>query len=1160
MVMKRNAMRTNLRQSILRSLGRYIAIATIIALGASIFVGLRMTKADMVATGQAYMDEQNMFDLRLATSYGWDQDQLAQVAQLEGVDQAEGGFYMDLIVRQEAKKDAEDQVFRVHSIPQSLNQVQLRHGRMPENPDECLADVFFNDESVLGTKILVSEANDEDNLEALTRREFTVVGLASSPLYMDMNRGNTSVGSGTIENFLYVPEEAFDVDYYTEIYLTLPGDYAIYSEAYNDAMDQAADSLEPELERLAQQRLEQVRQEAEDAYADGMEEYEDGLKSFYDGTHEAYEELKDGYWELIDAEQEIADNEQSLLDGEDALDDARITIQESKIALQTGRQTLADAKSEAYGQLNASSMELLEQIQNLSMDSQTLTDQLLQINASLVDVNAAILPLETELAMIDASIAQTESQIDMVDLTISMTDQSIAWEQAKEQPDADRIAQLEQQKQEALDRRAELEAQLAEQQAQREACLAELAPYYAQKEDLERQQSELEAERQALEDSIAALTEQMVQLAAQQVLMENEFVAAEAQLESGEAQLEAAEAQLVLQEELIAQGWEALEEGRQELADGWQEYRDGKEEAEQELADGRTELADARAELADARETIDAMTDPGLHVLDRTSNVGYTSLDSSSDIVAGVSKVFPMFFLLVAALVCITTMTRMVDEERTQIGTLKALGYSNRAIISKYMLYAGSSAILGCGMGVVVGSVVFPAILWEAYKIMLCITDRIVLTFDLGLCLTVVASYTLVELAVTWYCCYRTLDEVPAELIRPKAPDAGKQLLFEKLPGWKKVSFLNKVTIRNIFRYHQRLAMMLVGIGGCTALLVTGFGLKDSIVNIANFQYEDITTYDIQVYFSEGLTEADQEAFSEDVEEYISDIAFYHQSSATLVTEDQTRDIYLIASDGEIQRFINFNNGSQALSMPGVNEVLLSVGVAEALGIQEGDTITLRDLDLQTMELKVCGIYDNYVYNYAVVLPETIAANWGTEPETQMAMVSVGEGQDVHKASAEITSLDSVINVSVSDDLASMVSGMMDALNLVVVVIVICAGLLAATVLYNLTNININERIREIATIKVLGFNAVETAMYIFKENLALTGMGMAVGLVFGKLLLDFVISQIKIDFVWFQARALPPSYLWSALLTILMAVLVDFIFYFKLEKVNMAEALKSVE
>ncbi|MBQ7801639.1 MAG: FtsX-like permease family protein [Oscillospiraceae bacterium] len=1155
--MKKNAMRKNLRQSILRSMGRYIAIVAIIALGASMFVGLLMTKSDMVATGQRFMDEQNMFDLRLLSSYGWNMDQVDAVSQMEGVVDAEGLIYLDVIVN---SGDAEEEsVYRFYSLPDKVNQVSLRGGRMPEAPNECLADGYHATEELLGTTVTVSSNNSEETLDAMVCDTYTVVGYVATPLYMDMNRGNTSVGSGSLDNYLYIPQSGFDVDYYTEINVTIAGDYDVYTDEYNDAMDAMADQLEPQLEPLAQERLTKVRKDAREAYADGLAEYEDGLQEYEDGKEEATHELVKAYHQLLDAQQEIEDNEQLLADGEKQIADARDLLKSSEKTLLESKQTLANSKAAAYKQISDATTGLLSQVEELTTNLTALQNDRTAQQTESIKLNTTVMQMETELTLLDSQISMTQSMISILDTSISSSTQAL--ETAKQNgADAESIAEMEQEILDLQASRDEYTEKLTQQQAERAEAEEKLQPYYDQQAQLEQEQNALDDQISQLESAISSIMENVIAVTAGEAVLDAEFAAADAQIEAGEAQIDAGYLELEQREQDLIEGKAALEEGRKELEEGWAEYFEGRAEAEAELTDAEAELTAAKRKLDDAKETIDGMTENPVYVLDRTSNLGYNSLDSASDIVQGVSRVFPAFFLLIAALVCITTMTRMIDEERTQIGTLKALGYSNGAIISKYLMYAGSGAVVGCGLGVIVGSVVFPTILWEAYKIMLFITDRIVLRFNWWLCGAVVLAYTLVMLLVTWYCCRRTLEEVPAELIRPKSPEAGKKIFLEYLPFWHGISFLNKVTIRNIFRYRQRFAMMMVGIGGCTALLLTGFGLRDSIVNIVDYQFEEVTVYDMQVYFSEGLDEDGKEAFLTEVEGSASDVLFYHQESVEIEFDNQMREIYLMAADSDIQRFVDFHKGNEALEMPGANEVLLTVGVAEAIGIDVGDRVTMRSTDMEELELTVSAIYDNNVYNYAVVVPQTIEAQWGETPDDQMALVHVAEGEKPHEVSALIAGLDDVMNVSVSEDLAGMVGNMMDALDLVVWVIVFCAGLLAVIVLYNLTNININERIREIATIKVLGFNASETAAYIFKENLSLTVIGTIVGLPLGYLLLKFVMSQIKIDFCWFQARVTPVSYVLAVVLTLLSALVVFFIFYHKLERINMAEALKSVE
>ena len=1088
-IMSRNAMRKNLRQSIVKSFGRYLAITLIIALGAGLFVGLLMTKTDMVATGQIFMDQQDMFDLRMISNYGWTDKYVREFSRLEGVADAEGIYYIDLIANREGSD--QESVYRFYTIPDSVNRVALRGGRMPQRDDECLADGFRNDDSVLGTKITVSDSNDPDSLEKVVQKTFTIVGYVSSPLYMDMNRGTTSVGSGSLEDYFYVPKAALESDIYSEIHLRLDGSHRIYTDEYNDFLDAESDRLKPQAEQLCTERFLDVKEEAEEEYNDGYQEYLDGVKEYEDAKADAEKELADAEQELKDGEEELEKNRKKLIDGEKEIKDGREQIEEARGQIESARKEL-DTQYAA------------------------LKPQYDLVMQNIDGARAAVNSLKAAIDGCQSTIAQNEKKIEQLRQSLPSEGEDPSGELSEE----------------------EINRQITELEAANEQCRSQLQPYQAQYQQA------------------SAELEQMNQAIAGMKAIQDGYAA----VDQGELKMWENETKLNNAEKKIAVGWGEWAKGRDELEEGWEDYEQAKQDAEKELADAEQELKDAEEELLDARDEIDSMDTPDLTILDRNSNVGYNNLDSSSDIVAGVSRVFPVFFILIAALVCITTMTRMIDEERTQIGTLKALGYTDREIMNKYLIYSGSGAVLGCALGIAAGSTIFPQILWKAYCIMLSIQPNVVLTVNWPLSLAVLVTYTAIMLFVTWWCCHKTLAENPAELIRPKAPEAGKQIFVEKLPFWKRISFLNKVTIRNIFRYKQRLAMMLIGIGGCTALLLTGFGLRDSISNVAAYQFENVTKYDMSVYFREEPSERQQDKFIKAVEHDASNRMFYHQSSVEVDFDNRVKEVYLLSGGDEMTEFIDFHKGETPLSLPGKNQVLLSSGVAENLGIRQGDEVILRNSDLEELHLTVSDIYDNHVYNYAIVSPETITEQWGREPEYQMAFVCVKDGADVHALSAAISDLSFVMNVTVSEDVAATVGRMMDALDMVIWVIVFCAGLLAVTVLYNLTNININERIREIATIKVLGFNASETAAYVFKENLALTVVGTLLGLVFGKLLLIFVMSQIKIDMVWFTVLTEPVSYLWSIGLTLLSALVVDFVFYFRLDKINMAEALKSVE
>lgn len=1144
MVMKKNMMGKNLFRSIIKSMGRYVAIVAIIALGAGLFVGLVTTKTDMIATGQSYLDEQNMFDLRLLNPYGWTDEDLEKIRSFDLIQDAEAVITMDVIGTMGA--GGAESVYQLYAIPDQINKVSLRGGRMPSAPNECLADGLHVTDDIIGKTFSVSELNSEDALDSLNQTEFTVVGYVSSPLYMDMNRGSTTLGNGTVSAFVFLMPEAFQVDSYTQIDVTLHGSYEIYSEQYDSAMEQAAEELKPLLEPLVQARYEKVFLQAQQEYAEGVEELNSGISQYESGKAEAEKELSDAKKDLESAQLEIEINAQKIESGEIQLENAQELIESSELEL-------ANGKSLAYEQLSAASEELLNNQNTVQTNLNSVNEALLQVESGLVQIDSGIAQLEMGLTQLDASIQLMNTLIGTMDSALQVAERALEYAQTQGQLDEETLAELEARVEELSQTKEDYAEQLQQLEQDKENYTQQLNDLYTQREELQKTKEELDASKAALDEAMTQIQQGYTELENNRLKLEAEFAAAEASIKSAQIQLDT-------QAKELENGKAALEEGRQQLAQGWKEYWVGLDEANRELSGVQMEIAAGQAELKEAKALIDSMVRPDTYILDRNTNVGYLALDNNSDIVAGVSKVFPAFFLLVASLVCITTMTRMVEDERTQIGTLKALGYSNGAIVSKYLIYAGSAAIVGCGVGVFVGSVVFPKILWTAYSLILNITPDIKIVFDFPLCFGVVLIYTIVMLAVTWFCCRMILRDVPAELIRPKAPASGKKILLEHFPFWNKLRFLNKVMFRNIFRYRQRLLMMLIGIGGCTALLVTGFGLGDSIMDIVSYQYEEVTVYDMQVQFTEGQTSSDQERFIQSLADNADQVGFAHQSSVELDFEQTTKSLYMIAADYTLENFYDLHTGSQKLEMPGLDQVLISKGTAEAMGIKAGDEVTIRNSDMEQMELTVSGIFDNNVYNYAIVIPETIEQHWGEKPEKQIAYIKLLDGQDAHQVSADISENSEVMNILISQDLAEQVGSMLEALNMVVVTVVICAALLAVIVVYNLTNINISERIREIATIKVLGFNEVESAMYVFKENLLLSVFGALLGLVGGKFLLDFVMSQIRIDMVWMDARILPASLVWSVLITLLTACLVDFALYFKLEKINMAEALKSVE
>lgn len=1144
-------MRRDLRRSIQRSMGRYLAILAIIALGAGFLAGLRSTKSAMMATAQTYIDQQALFDLRILNTYGWTDEAVKALGAQPGIGAAEGAVSVDAILRKEESE--EDQVFRLLSLPVQVNVPELQAGRMPQRAGECLADGFYYTDADIGKRLTVSDANEADTRERLAVEEFTIVGLCSSPIFLNFERGSTTVGKGTLTAFLYVPESAFNMDgVYTEIALKLDRDYPMYDPVYDQRLEDMADALEPLARELALSRYDTVKREAEQALEDGQREYEQGFREYEEQKEKAQTELRDAKQELDAGWAELRSKEAELKNGQAALEAAQKQIDAGTKQLADGEIQLQQQKASAYEQFANTQAQLTQQYTQVSQGLTQIEDGLSQINNGLTQLTGGLTQLETGLR-------QLELGLRLADTGLTAARQLLEVVQRGLETDPENQSLLESKAE--LERQiADLEAQKSDLESQQTEALTKKAELEEQQAALETQKDQLDAQKNQVQNGLAQIQDGLLQLDSARSQATDQFASAQATIEANRLELEQAQKELEESRQELEDGTQQLEAARAQLEEGQREYDKGKAEADQKLEEAQEQLKEARQELEDGQQAFSEMGEPDVYLLDRNTNVAYACFEGDADIVAGISRVFPLFFFLVAALVCITTMSKMVDEERTQIGVMKALGYGNLAITAKYLAYSGSASILGCVLGTAVGSWIFPSVIWQGYNIMYNFASHIQLVIDWPLCVLIVGSYTVCMLAVTWFCCRRELMEVPAELIRPKSPKAGKRLFLERLPIWKRLSFLRKVSLRNIFRYRKRLVMMLLGVGGCAALVLTGFGVKDSIVGIAEYQFQEVTVYDMSVTFSEEQSPEDQEAFLNACGGMIREALFLHESTVDVTAGSKTKSVHLMVPQGDLTGFVDLHRDQEQVAFPGENQAVINNGLAEVMNLKVGDSITLRTPDMDTLVLTVSGIFDNNVYNYVIVSLDTVQRQWGHAPEMKTAYVNAPEGQDVRQAAMTVSEQQDVINTMVSQDMASRVANMLQSMDYIVALVVLSAAALAFIVMYNLTNINITERIREIATIKVLGFYPRESAAYVFREGMALTAMGCAVGLVAGKFLHAFVIGQIRVDTVYFDPRVAWTSYLWAVGLTFLFACIVDFFLYFKLERINMAEALKSVE
>ena len=1089
------------KREISSSLGRYLAIFAIIALGAGLFVGLRLSRPDFLETYNNYTHETNFYDFRLVSTLGLTDEDIAEVKKMDGVKLAEGAVGADFLFN---TADEDNLIMMAQSIPEKVNLIDLKSGRMPEKANECLADPDMYSKDDIGSTIKLSKDNSEQTFDTFAYDEYTIVGLADSVLYINMERGSSTLGNGSVKGYIYIPMDGFSTDYYTDIYVCVDSEGYVYSDEYEQSTKKYVDGLEKFMSERAVIRRDAIIDDAMLQLDDAKKQYEDGkaqydaAKADYDAGYAEYTKKKsDTEAQLEKARKEI-ENAESMMGDTSVIDQKQAELDAAKAELDKGqaeyerglKQFNAKAKL-AYGAVD----EQIAYYENRISDKQN----------DIAAQNAEIESLNAQLAEAQANGDSLKARL--IEWKIKTANDRISRDNADIERYNERL-EVHRQK------RAEVDA--------------ELEPYRKQLED------------------------------------------AKAQLDAGYAQIESGQAELDAAREMISSGGAQLEAAKKQYEQGKAEAERGFAEAEKELASGKAQLDTAKAELDKGAAELDSaekqiknINHADTYVLDRDTNAGYVCFESDTNVVQSVASVFPVFFFLVAALVCLTTMTRMIADQRTQIGIMKALGYSSGAIMGKYMFYSGSATVLGSIFGIAAGSFAFPAIFWFGYGLIYNLSG-LTFTMNWPLALGITAANLLVTLLVTWYCCAKELKCAPADLIRPKAPEAGKRILLERIPVvWNDMSFMQKVSARNIMRYKKRIFMMLLGIGGCTALVLTALGLNDTIQNVVTRQYDDIILYDYEITMAYDMNEEEQEIFFRDAGDDIKDAVFLYRGLAEVSGGDAIKNATLTVTDGKrLYKYIDLSSDGEPIDYPGKNEAAINYNLARQLGgVEVGDEITLTTSEKKELTVTVSALFDNYVDSFVFISPETCSEQLGEVPEYKSALANAPDGADINRCAEALThDVDGVRGVTLSVDTKARMSSMMDGLLVVVAAIILCAGLLAFIVLYNLTNINISERIREIATLKVLGFYPNEAAHYVFRENLILTGAGAVFGLGLGVALHAFVMNAIKVDMMYFKPHISFLSFAVSIVITFVFAVIVNAIMRRRIDNIDMAGALKSIE
>ena len=1139
-------------------------------------------------------------DLQVISTMGLTDEDVESIEKLDGIEKAEAGYSVDALCT-----EGDNQiVMHVMSLLPSMNQVQVENGRLPEKSDECVVDADFLSKSTLkiGDRVTLSSGTDKPVTDSLKEDTFTIVGSVSSPCYIGFQRGSTTIGSGNISAFLCVPEESFCMEVYTEIYAQVKG--AEKLTAFTDQYDQRIDSVMKEVEAIKEERekarYDEIVTEASEKLADAEKEITDAEAELEQGKAEAQEKLtaareklENAQKELEQAKKELASSQAKIASSKEELEQAQKELNESSGKIAAGEKelneksialaTLKEQKDTLQGQLAA----LEQQKEELSGQKTTLEAQkrtLQEGQKNLLDTQAV---LQQQISRLKAE----KEDLNAEGIRLSEEKETLQkeYEELKSQYEASGDTEILKQVEAKKAQLDEVNAKIAENSAKIEQNKTLLETVESQMDPLEEKLVQMKNGLEQTETALEKISAGLSEIEAGQEQMQTGLTQMESYISSGEFQLQAAREQLesgknqILSgqrqiedakkriadgEEQIQAGIKQIQDGETGLADGWIEYQDGERQANAEIADGEAQIADAKVQLADAKKEIEQIEKPTWYIYDRSHLPEYSGYGDNADRMKAIGEVFPLIFFLVAALISLTTMTRMVEEERTLIGTLKALGYSKKSIAAKYLGYAVLATLTGGIFGVMIGEKILPYIIITAYKIMYRHLPDVEIPYNLYYGVLACVAALLCTVAATIFSCMKELKEQAAELMRPPAPKQGKRVFLEYIPFlWKRLNFTWKSTVRNLMRYKKRFFMTIFGIGGCMGLMLVGFGLKDSISSIVPLQYEDIQLYDGNVILQSDVTMQEKQEVYEALEKNSQVVATAEDllQKITIEHDGVSKEVYLNVPEN-VEKFSDFvvlqdrtTKEKYQLTDKGA---VLTEKMAKELGVSAGDTVTIKEENEKERTVKISQICENYMSHYLYMTPAVYKAAYGKEPEYNSIYYRT-EGRTTKEAESvgeAALKLDGALSVSYTTELRQQVDDMLQSLDIVIVVLIISAGMLAFVVLYNLNNINITERKRELATLKVLGFYDKEVTEYVYRENILLTLIGSVFGMLLGKILHRFIIVTVEIDSVMFGRNINTISFVYAFLLTVVFSLFVNGVMYFKLKKINMVESLKSVE
>ncbi len=1148
---KKKALRKFIFQEILTSKARFISITLLILIGVSFFSALNASGPDMLKTAALFFDNQNLMDIHVVSTMGLEKEDIEILKSHADVERMEAGYSKDVITKKENK------LLKIYSYDDTntLNQFAVKAGRLPEKPGEIAllgSDGIKSLYQMGDTVTFISESEDSDLSKQLKRTSYMLVGYVTSPMYVSEKQlGSSSIGKGTLDGYGVIFTDDFNLSVYTDVYMTFESLKGVdpYSDSYKDKIKEYQDEIEDSFENRAVIRLKDIKADATKELIDAKTKVADGKK-----------ELTDGLKKLNDANEKIQDGKKQIKKAESKLADAKKQLVKGQVEYDTNKATFEKKMADAKSQLDTAAARLKKEQQTLTEHNEKVKQGKLEVSNGLTQITEQEKTLTEQKKQLLELLEETKKVISVPTSHITNEQKSALIQAGSGISTGDN------------------------------QTLGDLWTSYFKgetsgntlEETLEAVITQVENGLKTISDTKKQLSLQLDELNNNQIQLDNaqktltmgskELSAKKQTYETGKAD---GYTQLSVAKKQLNEGWSEYKEGistleteKKKLNDAEQKYKDGLNEYNDQKVDANKELDDAEEKIADGEKALKELETPVYYAFSRDDNAGYTEYADNAKRLASLSLVFPLFFFAIAALVSLTTITRMIEEQRVQIGTLKAQGYTNFEISLKYYVYALGASILGTTLGLLLGFYGIPRIIINAYGSMYDFPNRVLVPYlSSGVFSYVIAVFCTGVTA--WAVLRQDLKSSPAVLMRPKAPKLGKRILLERLPFiWNRLNFIEKVTMRNLFRYKQRMLMTVFGIAGCMGLMMTGFGLNDSISDISDLQYQDILRYQALVVFDEDATKEDLIEAEEGIANTsgIKEHLLVHEEQFEVKKSGVNTQQVLVLIPKEMEKFSQFVSlrnriGNQSYGILDEGAVITEK-LADLFGIKIGDTITITDSDNQQFKIPVAKISENYAGHYIYMSPRTYQ-KYVHQTHINYNGALLRYHQDKaweEKLTNALNQYSGVLAVSFNSSMIEMFEDSMGSLNMVVVVLIICAAVLAFVVLYNLTNINVSERIRELSTIKVLGFYDNEVTMYIYRENVILSLFGIIFGSFVGKFLHYFVLNTASMDNMMFSYRLHVHSYVFAGILTLLFSSMVMWVMHNKLKHVDMIEALKSNE